>query len=306
MSVVAAVELPVRVDPGFAETLVDRRLRTIAGGDAAVLRRHADRSEALYTIADPRARESAFQRLALVEFEELGIADRIRDAIAARPLVRERVRQALLAEARGRAEEGVTWEPSGAHLGIKAEASRFDRPDGLAGWLEHVLGHAQDTLDAAFGFVPGRAEAVLPAPALARFHRMWDVAVDAARPDPDAPGRSPDDHRASIGADLPGEPGAVVDAVIERLAGRPRPTFAQLIGWSMDRSALIEAATGRRPEVRRDRCPLCGFPSSDVALPEASVAEAVRGEYPGWRPEEGLCGRCADRVRLAGRRGGGA
>lgn len=301
-----APALPVTVDPGFAEDLVRRMLRSGDEEARAALRRHAARVEPLYAIGDRATRDSAFGRTALVEFEELGLGDRIRLAVMARPMIAERVRQVLLAEARGRVDEGVTWEPSGAHLGIRVEASRFDRPDRLDRWLHHVLGHAQDTLDPAFGYVPGRTESVLSTPAQARFHRLWDVMVDAVRPDRVAVGDDAGAHRASVAADMPGVPDDVLDAVLARLAGPPRPTFDDLLCWAADRTLLITAATGGPLEDRRDRCPLCGFPGIDIVPPGPAVAGMVLREYPDWRPELGLCGRCGDRYRLAGHRGGRA
>ena len=57
---------------------------------------------------------------------------------------------------------------------------------------------------------------------------------------------------------------------------------------------------------RPDRCPLCSFPSADVASPEAALAAAIEAEYPNWRRDDGLCGRCADRFRFAVALGGRA
>ena len=70
----------------------------------------------------------------------------------------ERVRILLVGDARGRPDEGITWEPGGAHLGIRIDGARFGDPDDLLAWARHALGHAEDTIDPAFGFRPGWEE----------------------------------------------------------------------------------------------------------------------------------------------------
>jgi hypothetical protein len=307
MTAHAPARLPVRVDPSFAEAVVWRFLTSPEVVATELPAIHADRVEPLYALPEGPNREVAFERLALAEFEELGFGDTIRGAIGERDAVASRVQAILLAEARNRLEEGVTWEPSGAHLGLRVELVRFDDHERLADWARHVLGHAEDTLDPTFGFQPGWVDRALRAPAQARFHCLWDVTVDARLA---AAGRLPprasrEAHRARLVAHLAGSAESVVDALLDRLWDSPRPTFAELAAWSADRGALAEAAVGARAGDRPDRCPLCRFPGDDIVAPEVHIAELVVAEYPAWRPEHGLCGRCTDRYRFAARLGGG-
>jgi hypothetical protein len=298
--------LPIRVDPGFAEAVVWRFLSSseIAGTELPAL--HADRVEPLYSLAAGPEREVAFERVALAEFEDLGFGDAIRGAIEERVEVASRVRAVLLAEAGSRLEEGVTWEPSGRHLGIRLELTRFDDHEGLVRWVRHVLGHAQDTLDRTFAFEPGWAETSLGAPAQGRFHRLWDVTVDArlAAAGRSHPGASREAHRSRLAAALPGAAASVVDALLDRLWDGQRPTFTELVAWSANRHAFAEGSAGSRDGDRPDRCPLCRFPGDDVVTPSADIAKLVMAEYPAWRPLDGLCGRCTDRYRFARRLGG--
>jgi hypothetical protein len=311
MTAPAPEGLPVRVDPALAEAVVWRVLSSPELASTELPALHADRAEPLYALADEPQRDRAFERLALAEFEELGLADAIRTAIRERPAVARRVRVVLVGEARGRADEGITWEPSGAHLGIRVDPARFDDPEGLVAWARHLLGHAEDTLDPGFGFEPGAVESTLPVPAQARFHRLWDIAVDAriaaagraTAPGGGAPDRVRAGHRARLAGDLPGVAEAAIDDALDRLWSGPRPVFAELVAWAARPGILLEAG-GSGPLARPAQCPLCRFPSSDVVTPEPSLAAMVLAEYPAWQPWEGLCGRCADRYRLAGRMGG--
>lgn len=306
MSAHALARIPIRVDPVFAEAVVWRFLsspETVATELPAI---HADRVEPLYALIETQDREVAFERLALDEFEDFGFGDAIRQAIEERVDVASRVRAVLIAEARSRFDEGVTWEPSGAHLGIRLELARFDDDERLRDWARHVLGHAEDTLDPTFAYEAGRVEATLGAPAQWRFHRLWDVTVDArlAAAGHPNPGASREAHGGRLFGDLRGTPDAVIDAVLERLWVGPRPTFAELVAWSADPRTLVGAVTRPRTDARPDRCPLCRFPGDDIVPPDVSIAVVVAADYPTWRPNDGLCGRCTDRYRFAGLLGG--
>ena len=306
MTVEAPPRLPVRVDPAFAEALVRRVVTGGRAPDPEAVERHARRLEPLYAIAAGRERAGAFERTALAEFEELGLADEIRSAVEERAAVAGRVRVVLLGEAGGRRDEGVTWEPSGAHLGVRVEASRFDDAMGLRAWLRHVLGHAEDTLDPGFGFKPGLAESALAGAAQARLHDLWDVSVDGRST---ATGIGPPDgarerHRSRLAAQLREHPPEVIEVVLDRLWSGPRPTYAELVTWAADRMALASGRSGTALGERPDRCPLCRFPGDDISVPEPSRAALVAADYPDWRPERGLCGRCGDRYRFIDGMGG--
>jgi len=301
----------LRVDPALAEAVVWRVL-TADARTAEVLAAYRRRSEPIYGLDDAVARDAAFSHLAVGEFERLGLADPLRRAIEERHAVADRVRIVLVGNARGRSDEGITWEPAGEHLGIRIDGARFGHAVDVLAWARHALGHAEDTIDPGFGFAPGWEETVdgrIPSGTQARLHRLWDVTIDARLaaggllPDAAAPRR----HCEQLAADLPGVAAATVDAVFELLWDGPRPAFAQLLAWAARPVELVAAASPGEPDrPRPDRCPLCRFPSDDVIAPPRAIAALVVADYPDWRPDLGLCGRCTDRYRFAGRLGGAA
>ncbi len=209
---------------------------------------HCRTGRARYAIPDGPAREAAFGSLALEEFEDLGLADALRAAVAERPSVAARVAVVLLAEARGRADEGVTWEPGGTHLGIRVDLARYDDPEGLAAWARHVLGHAQDTADPAFGSRAGLAEARLGVPAWRASTccgtRRRCAAAGRLRGCP--PGGKAADSRSrhrSLDRRRPrGAPHAAVDACSTACSGPRRPT-PSCTAWT-DTPERHDAAAG--------------------------------------------------------------
>jgi len=302
-----APQVEVRVDPALAEAAV-RTALSAPGADQAAVAAHRARADAPYGIADPAARDAAFARLAVSEFEALGLARPVLAAIGERPALADRVRVVLLGDVGRRGDESVTCEPGGARLGVRLTASRLADATGLLAWARHALGHAEDTLDPEFGFEPGWDDpGAVWAPAAARLHRLWDVSVDARLA---ADGRLPEGptrrrHREALAADLRGAPPHVADAALERLWSGPRPVFADLARWAADPAALAgDALPAGTPTARPDRCPLCRFPGDDVAPPDTALAAAVLADYPDWVPAQGLCGRCADRYRFSSRLGG--
>lgn len=301
----------LRVDPTFAEAIV-WRLHSTDGRMADARAAYRRRVEPVYGLADPVARDVAFSQLAVDEFERLGLAEPLRRAIVERPAVASRVRMILIGDARGRSDEGITWEPGGAHLGIRIDGARFGEPEDLLAWARHALGHAEDTIDPAFGFWSGWEETAagrIASGTQARLHRLWDITVDSRL---DAAGlltdgSAPQRHCERIAADLPGIAEDAVDAVFGFLWDGPRPTFGQMLAWAARPIELVAAACPGDPGLPRpDRCPLCRFPSDDVVAPPEGIASLVAADYPDWRPDLGLCGRCTDRYRFAGRLGGAA
>jgi hypothetical protein len=312
MTPLTSARTVLRVDPAFAEAVV-WRVFTLADSDRAdALAAYRLRSEPFYGLEDPGARDAAFSRLAVDEFQRLELAEPLRRAISERAAVADRVRIVLVGDARGRPDEGITWEPGGEHLGIRIDAARFGDPEDLLAWARHALGHAEDTIDPAFGFRPGweeTADGRVASGTQARLHRLWDVTVDArlAAGGLLLDGSAPQRHCERIAADLPGVAAHTVDAAFELLWDGPRPAFAQLLAWAARPIELVAAAAPGDPGlVRPDRCPLCRFPSDDVIAPAGAIAALVAADYSDWRPELGLCGRCTDRYRFAGRLGGAA
>jgi hypothetical protein len=293
----------VDVDPAFAEALV---WRTLAASEAAasspVMDRHHRQAAAAYALP-AGAREAAFHRLAVDEFAELGLAGPVLDALFERSTLLARTRRVLIGEAAGRAGEGVTCD--GSVVGVRLHARRFDRPERLRAWCRHAFGHAEDTLDPSFGFVPGWDAQPGSSAAAERLHALWDISIDGRTAASDQAAVTAG-HRTLVGRLCPGLPATAVVDLVDRLWDGPRPTFEQLRSWAAEPGELarelgvpevvVTPVPGPLPP---GRCPLCGFPSHDLRIPEPAIGRAVAVEFPAWEPGHGLCARCSDRYRFA-------
>ena len=309
----------IRVDPAFAEALVWRSLQGLAGhGREEPLARHHERAAAVYALTDGAARERAFERMAMDELAELRLMAPLAEALAERPALAAAAETALVVEAPAEAAEGVTCDPATRRLGVTVLERRFDEPAALRRWARHALGHAEDTLDLSFGFVPGREMAGGRARVAVRLHALWDVSVDgrSARLDDPAGGSASSAssaHRRAIAALWPEHAGRA-PGIVKRLWHGPRPTFADLRRWAEDPASVpgLAASPAAIPDLGASPaavvrqvvegvgvCPLCRFPSAALAAPAAAIAALARAEYPAWRAEDGLCERCTDRYLFA-------
>jgi len=303
-------QMAIRVDPALAEMAVWDAIARCGASDPRRARHEARRTRVYEH--EPARRDAEFASLATLEFEELGLALPLRAAVVERPALAVHARTLLVGQARAGHDEGVTCEPRGEHLGFRLDPHRLADPTALLRWARHALGHAEDTLDPDFGFVPGwdgdgRGVGIRTA-AQGRLHRFWDISVDGrivARGVPGEADRAR--HLARLRADLPGAPDAAVQVAFSGLWEGTRPDFPTLLGWAERPATMLEGfAAGDVGRAWPDRCPLCRFPSDDVRPPRPDVAEQVAADYSWWSPELGLCARCTDRYRLAPRLGGHA
>jgi hypothetical protein len=302
-----------RVEPAFAETLAWRALDgRAAGGRPDALRVHHERAADLYEEPADSARERAFERLAAMELGELEVMLPLADAIEERPTLAAAVAVVIVGEAPAASVEGVTFDPLLRRLGVSLQARRFDDPAGLRSWARHALGHTEDVIDPAFAFEPDWDRPIGQGRFVERLHALWDVTVDARAPVPRATGAAASPmaadrlrrtHERAVKASWP-ELAEAAPVIVERLWSGPRPSFPQLRGWAEDPAALA-AAVGRIISAaplsgpQAGICPLCRFPCAALELPTPALVEAVGAEFPGWRPDERLCGRCGDRYRFA-------
>jgi hypothetical protein len=191
------------------------------------------------------------------------------------------------------------------------DAAEDDRASagGLVAFLRHDLTHLEDALDPAFGPGPDSASSGAATQGARdmwwiRRRALWCALVDRRL---EALGQVPlltaQERATSLERAFPGVASDEITRALEVLAADGRPTGRSLARVSGELGVLAKAASGR--QAFPGRCPLCGFPTvqwADVsALPDAVLAALAR-DARGWKPDDGLCGRCAEAyvVRVAG------
>ncbi len=166
--------------------------------------------------------------------------------------------------------------------------------------LRRELLHVADMVDPAFGYLPNLPAAVV-GPVhddllRTRYAVLWSTAVvGRIERRGQAPRGTEDTARArflrafSMLGDQAGE-------IFERLFHGRRPSHDELVKLAQEPRETAGLTPGAGI-----RCPVCGSPTYVPETGNSLEREMVaylRVEKPHWRPEQGLCPRCADLYRV--------
>jgi hypothetical protein len=265
-------------------------------------RRFRQERDALYEIADPEDRESAFAAFNRRWLERLDLLATLERRTTGTALLRAETSGCMvLGATRARDEHADLRDPIAAggreskpvlFVRLRPE-TLLDQPR-LEALLDRELLHVADILDPAFGFereppFAGQS-AALQGLLRERYRAAWDITVDGrlaarGRLSPGALERRRRDFRAVFGAQGDGD-----DGLFERLFNGARPSHRDLVDLALARRAGISEGSGV--------CALCRLPTHRLhpgpsALAAATLV-AIRGDFPQWDPADGLCVQCAD------------
>lgn len=238
-------------------------------------------------------------------FVRLGLDRPLPSAMAELPVLTGHVEQCIVRRAHSRDDEGADlFVRSGDRIGVPRRrrvvivALRPERVrdgDAFHYWLRHELLHVADMLDPAFGYTPGipSAEGGPTHDRLLqeRYRALWDATIDGRLV---RRGQAPDgvrEHRLADFRQVFSFLQADASAAFVLFFEQWPHTHAELIAAAADPSRLGGVS-------RKTRCPLCGLPGGMVgpwpSVLGATVRSRIEADFPGWRPDDGLCRQCAD------------
>ena len=270
-----------------------------------IARFHRER-EKLYSILDPDERNAAFFKLHLDWFREWGLEKLWTNLLAEFPLLPEKLNLLVVRQTRRKNDEGAELyvNEAGQRSAIIAlHPESFERDAALRDYLRHECTHLNDMLDPQFAYAP-----TLDLPGLngaqqrlarERYRLLWDITIDGRLV---AAGHRPmatrEQHAAAFSCGYPFWPVERQTAVFDSLWDNPAPRHAELLALISDPRGLREA----HQPAPGGSCPLCDFPTFTWAAVGSLSAEIVRrihAEFPAWRLEQGLCGRCRETYEVA-------
>lgn len=288
---------PVQYGPRLIEEAVQLELwRRRDRAEDEPLREYHRRADPLYHLAGER-REQAFAALHRRLFEELGFEAPLGALLGGYRALLARIASLTLLHAVRVGDEGADLGPptdGGKPALVRLRAVRFLDPGGLGRFLDHELARLGDLLDPAFGHDPEALVRVPPARrrlVQERYRVAWAVSLDGrlARRGK-APLADLATRRQELARIFPGLPGPEQVRLFETLWKGDRPTHRRLLALALGARGAHEPGAP---------CPLCGFPTHRWAEPRDPVlVEAIRGDAPGWRPDERLCERCLEGYRI--------
>jgi len=293
--------MQIEYEPRF----LDEAVRGAVAKSPAARAFHRER-ERLYAIADPAARERAFDALNVAWSERLGLMHVVSEALAEEPLVPAHVERCFVGRPPTPSDIGaeliVRTPAAGAAEPVRRVVRLLIRPEwlldsaALVSLLRRELRHVADMLDPDFGYDPhlpaaaGRSHERL---VRERYRAAWNATVDgrlvrAGVLDVDARERCWTEFAGVFGT-----LGGAAPAAFEALFDDPAPTHARLVALAAAPRAVVVGA-----DAGPVLCPLCGCPSAHglcdgTLLPDPVQAE-IDVDYPGWTPDDGCCRQCAD------------
>ncbi|MEK6710060.1 MAG: hypothetical protein AABZ64_05735 [Nitrospinota bacterium] len=289
-----------------AEQELDRRTRA---GEAAPRENFRRAADAIYRAIPLRKRQAAFFALYQDTLNALGYRARLEALIEdLRPHGSLPQRVVFLRTHKGE-EEGAQLSESGDMLGVRIRTETFLDETACAFLLRHEATHIQDLLDPSFSHDPHTPLAPeVPAEENLlrdRYRTLWDLSVDGRL---ERRGQLPAGMRerraAEFRALFPSLPGKSTEEITAALWSGPRPTdpmLRRMVKGVKELCACLgvapplrEASAPARPPAGAP-CPLCRFTTFEWAELRPALAEAVRADYPAWRPSQGLCTQCANR-----------
>ena len=282
------------LEPEWEPRLVEAAVLAATRGSADERRFHAER-DAHYEIAEPEAREAAFATLHARWFACLTLDRPLHEALALRPEVAVGCGRCLVMRARGGRDEGgdlLVAPESRPVLSVRVCPETVAEPERLRLLLRRELLHVADMLAPRFGYEPalpervaggGRERAVRD-----NYRVVWDAYVDGRLV---RAGLVPTGARADRFRDFArafSHLGDALEATFERFFIASELTHVELLAFAAGDVAGAPLA----------RCRLCDMPTrafdpAPERLPRA-VQAAIVGDFPSWRPADGLCGRCAE------------
>lgn len=278
----------------FDPQLIREAVLAAVQGQSEAAQEYRERAEATYSLPVSQ-REDAFRHVHGELFQRWGLG-RIPHQIAAEfSHLEPPVTSLYLSAAANPVEEEALLSREGDKVGIKLTAGRFLEPLHMEGVLRHQLTHINDAVRYGFAAPSGRqGEAAIRE----RYLVLWDSYIDGRLASQGRRGGEPREVRlAQFRSAFPHLPPEAVPGCFEGVWGAGRLEHRDLLSWAAE-PARLAAASPQPGPAPGARCPLCSFPTHEWAQPDLRLVDMVRADFPLWRPEQGLCGRCAEMYQV--------
>ncbi len=291
-----------------ADPLIEKAVRLAVTGRPDEAAFHRQREE-IYSIEDPEALEEGFRQLHRRWFLASSLEDPFWGALAEAAGVEGAIARWCVSEASRAPEEGAELYVSPNQelsdqerrvLVLRLLPETLVDRDRLFWLLRRELLHVADMVDPAFAYQP-RLPTVAVGPVhddllRTRYAVLWSTTVVGRI---DRRGQAPEGTKGTARTrflrafSMLGEQ---AEEIFEHLFLGERPSHGDLVRLARE----PRETAGKAPGVGI-RCPVCGSPTylreTGDSL-EGEVVAHLREEKPHWRPEQGLCPRCADLYRV--------
>lgn len=290
-----AADFRVDYDASLVEEAVLSSEGRMAPAERSLFRLERDQ---IYLVREADQRDARFEELHGRWFLRLGLDRPLHQALRERPELRRRACECRVLRTSSAKKEmadllvAEPGEPAGAILVRLRPESLLDG-DALLRLLREELSYVADMLDPEFGY-----ERELPlveaGPAQQnlfreRYRAVWAATIAGRLARRGLLGAERRAQRLAEFARSFPELGEAAPQAFERWFEDARPSHRAIASFVLG---------GPRRAVASGHCPLCRFPTPELATSasplSAGALRELRADQPGWRPEHGLCPQCAD------------
>ena len=298
----------LRYDDDFVEVAVFiAASRRRPGVPSLQIRRFHSERERCYSILDPDDRNAAFFKLHLDWFREWALEKLLLGLLDEYPLIVPALSTLAFRKARTKKDEAAELYVSaenGRSAVVAMRPERFERDDAVCHFLRHEFMHLSDMVDPAFGYSPA-----LNLPALnptqqritrERYRLLWDITIDGRLFRAGRSINKREHHHAIFHRAFSFWPESRRVQVFESHWDDAAPRHENLLALAADPRDLSHVSA----PLPGSLCPLCQFPTFDwsgVSAMNPETLTKLRGQFPQWAPEQGVCARCVEIYELAGK-----
>ena len=311
--------LEIKYDHQLVDDIVCKGLAAQeASGDYTLYKEYHDKRDAIYEMDEER-RPRRFRELDEEFFNRLGYDTFLSEVFDEYPDIEEKIKEVHVRRATTRQNEGSNVVDEGTKVIIRLYPELFiEGSSEIRTVIRHELMHVSDMMnskfeynvDEDFGRSPMEERIIRD-----RYRLFWDISVDGRLINS---GRettaSKEERKKEFDSFFSKIPEETRDLIFEKLWNSEEPLpHNKMVELSKDTNLVLALAAGNRSvdelvEETKDlgplpgtTCPLCGFPSFDwieeVANDE-DTAKVINEEYPDWKPQDGVCSRCAEYYKI--------
>lgn len=312
--------MKLEFDPGLIEEVIFGELKAREEkGDFSFTLEYHSCIDPVYENIPLDERPSQFKKIEWDFFKKLEIPKLIKEIFDEFPELEEKACGGAIAKAANNFDEGayltkgMNQESGQKKIVVKLMPDRFREIPYLRKLVRHELMHASDMLSEAYGYRDERLggnpmeESIVKE----RYCTFWDVYVDSRLIRKGKETLSDKEGRyrefEALYKKIPDE---VKIAIFDFLWQDENLTHDKILRLAKDVNEVIKISEGlpikhilkkKKTILPGAQCPLCQFRTYhwvENIEQDAYLVNAIKKDFPGWEPEDGVCGQCIEAYKV--------
>ncbi|MHC4267670.1 MAG: hypothetical protein ACYSTS_04320 [Planctomycetota bacterium] len=289
-----------------------------AAGEFALYKEYHEKRDAIYAMEEER-RPKRFRELDIEFFNRLGYDVYIKEIFGEYPDIEEKIKEVHVRRATTKQNEGSNVVDEGTKVIIRLYPELFiEGSNEIRMVIRHELKHVSDMMNSKFGYDVNEDFGRSPMEERIirdRYRLFWDISVDGRLTNTGLETiASREERKKEFDSFFSKIPEETRDLIFDKIWNAEEPmSHNRMVELSKDTTKVLALAAGSRSvdelvaetkelgPIPGTTCPLCGFPSFDWVEEVANdeeTAKVINEEYSEWKPQDGVCSRCAEYYKI--------